>query len=588
MKEIDFYGLPRPVQDRLLAALGDEFDPQPILLVRGGRGLPTTWLGVSAVAAVLLIALWTVGFGSSASALARHPLPFAAAYVVLTGALVAGLLQLLAERAALAALPYPAGIYLFSTSLIDARQSRLRVFPLNLVSEVTSGGPETIVVRFDRESFSLPVKPKERQETAARIRSAVEQVAEGLDDAQRQELDPLAPTAIKNPLSSDVPLPDGRPAWAKARWVITAVVALGGIGLCLARDHLSDASMFAAAKARDDVAAYEQYLARGTAHRTEVARTLLPRAALRTAVAEGTVDGIVAFRKAHPDTDIQPEVDAALRSALDTAFEAAQQKGSLSALTEFATRYPDHGLDQALAKATHGIYGRALERLRAGVPPESKQVAAFVGPLIEAIEKAGARSTPEGVRGPTVQVRMRRIPSRAIDGADDLVRRNPWFAGEVSFPSRYLADDYVAPFEQGAVEALAKGFGKHFDREIITFAPGKPLEEGTKKLPSVETPTLVVSYRVEPSGAGYASKKPRCVFVGLVFFFETAFLLPGGAEPLVLNHTAAMRIPSELIVNYESGSPRGLLEKSVYESMLRDGFAAGQQRYLAVWFGEPK
>jgi hypothetical protein len=543
---------------------------------------------VSGIAALLLATVWWTGFGNSSSALARHPLPVAVAYVALTGAFAAGLLQVLAYRAALKALPYPAGVYLFGASLIDARRRKLLVYPLDTLTNVTAGGPETIIARFGEVSFTFPVTPFDREQIVERIREASQQMALGVDDGRRQALDPLVPPAISSPLASDVALTDRRPRWARARWVLAGVIALAGAPLYLLRDDLSDASMFADAQSRDDIAAYEQYLARGEAHRTIVSRKLLPQAALRAAVAEGTVEAIQKFREAYPDTDIQAEIDAALRAALDTAFAAATKQGTLTALSVFADRYPDHGLEAPLAKARHGIYTRALEQLRAKIPPRSKRIASFVDPLFAAIEKAGTRKTPAGVRGPAVELRLRRVPSRAVDGADDLVRRNPWFAGEISFPSRYLDAAHVGPHEKAAAESLAEAFSREIDPEIATFTAADPLDGTVKELPAVEIPTLVISYRVEPSGAGYASKKPRCVFVGLVFFFEMTFLLPGDAKPLVLNHTAAMRIPSALIVNRDKSAPRGALEASVYEAMLRDGFAEGRKRYVSVWFGESK
>lgn len=281
MKEIDFHALPRTVQDRLLAAFGGEHEPKPILTLPGAHGWPLKWGGLSGGAAVLLVALWWVGFGDSASALARHPLPTAIVYVALAGALAAGVLQLLAHRAELMALPYPAGVYLFAANVIDARRRVLVIYSLDALTSVSAGGPETIVVRFADTTFTFPITPFEREETVDHIREASQQVVLGLDDEDRQRLDPLEPPLAASPLSSGVPLSDQRPIWIRGRWVVAGAIALCGVPLYLVRNSSSDASMFAAAKARDDVSTYRGYLARGQAHRGRGATAVAPRRAAR-------------------------------------------------------------------------------------------------------------------------------------------------------------------------------------------------------------------------------------------------------------------------------------------------------------------
>jgi hypothetical protein len=176
---------------------------------------------------------------------------------------------------------------------------------------------------------------------------------------------------------------------------------------------------------------------------------------------------------------------------------------------------------------------------------------------------------------------MRQKPSRDMDRADTIVQQNPMFRGKASLPSRYLERDELAVHEKRTAEALAKAFGKGVPPEVVTFAAAPPLAADAK--PSDKVGTLIVSYRMEPSGAAYASKKPRGIFVGIVFFFDVDLSLPGDKEPLHAEHTFAEAIPVDIL---RKPADPDALEALVYQEMLREAFAELQKRYLGDWFGQ--
>jgi hypothetical protein len=222
---------------------------------------------------------------------------------------------------------------------------------------------------------------------------------------------------------------------------------------------------------------------------------------------------------------------------------------------------------------------RALERYRQKV---TEPFGEFVGRLVASAERAGPRKTDAGYRGLAVQVRFRRLPSKDIDRADDLVRQNPMFNGVFSLPSRYVTPARFEPHERTAAGALASGFARVFDPEIATFEPG-PRLDGEGDLPALPEPTLVVTYRVEPSGAAYAIKKPRGIFLGLMFFYTAELFLPGDANPMRIKLTSAQRIPAAIIRQGSSSSPPGTLEAAVYDAMVSAAFADLQARHLSRW-----
>ncbi|WP_437776351.1 hypothetical protein [Sorangium sp. So ce1097] len=587
MKEIDFYKLPRPIQDSVIEAFRGRFAPAPIISRHGTRRTIVAWLAVSAAAALLLAALCAAGFGDVNSALARHPTAAAAAYVLLAAITAIGVLQALAYNAALVSLPFTPGLFVFPANLIDARDHRLRVFPLAELSRVSANRRGAVVLTFGGTQHAFPLEDPSRSGDVAReIEAAWSRMKAKPDPAELRRLDPFEPPAIESPFASTIPLSREVQGWQSHGWLLAAAVgAVLGLGLFVLRDRMSDARMYAAARARDDVAAYRSYITRGRGHGEVVSQVLLPRAELRLAVAKGSVEAIDDFIRAYPKTGIQAEVAAARRAALTAELERAREAGTLAALLAFAERYPKHGLDKAFNDARHALYARALERYKGEMPEGSEQNADFVRRLLAYAERVGPRSTPQGLRGPAVQVRFRRLPSQDLKRADELVMKSPMFRGVTSLPTRYVDATRLDPQEERTASALAEGLARGFEPELVTFEPGPPFEGSAEERPSVTSPSLVVSYRVESSGSAYGSKKPQIIIMGLKFFFKAEFILPGDAEPLLTSYKIAQRVPAGVIQQQTAAPPPpGSLEAIVYEAMMREAFIDLGERYLSTWF----
>lgn len=580
---INFDTLPREIQDNLLDSVRGEFAPRPILKRLGAGLAMEAWIALAGGAALLLMCLCLAGFGSVTSALSIHPIWVVSAYALLASTSAIGALRALGCRARARSLPFAAGIYLFPACVIDARERTLRVHSLAELSSVSAGRGGEVVLAFGGSRFSFPIADKSRaQEAVSVVEAARERMRAPLSEEERRRLDPLAPPAVVSPFSTSVPLSRATPLWERHATPLAVLIGCAvGAGLFFARNAMSDARMIAWAKARDDVASYTSYLERGRRHREVVSQVLLPRAALRAAVAKGSVEAIDEHMREYPATGIKDEVAAARRVALAAALDRARAAGTFDALLSFAERYPDHGLGPALDEAKHALYTRALDRYRKKV---SEPLREAVGRLVARAERAGTRKTDAGYRGITVEVRLRQLPSKDMVRADDLVKRNPVFNGPVSLPSRYVTADRLGPHERAAAEALAGGLAEAFDPEIATFAPG-PRLEGEADLGALKEPTLVVSYRVEPSGAAYALKRPRGIFLGFSFYFTAELVLPGDGGPQRTRITSTQRIPADIIRKGSSGSELGTLEAAVYEAMTRGAFADFQKQYLARWQG---
>lgn len=588
MKEVDFYGLPRPVQDRLLEALSGRFEPRPILHRLGTRSQAIRWIGVAASAAVAVAVVALVGLGDSDSALALHPLPMLGVYALLLSAVVVGLLSALEIKSRLGDLPFKPGVYLFGAELLDARDSRFRVHPLDSLTKVAKGPAGMVTLAFGSEEFQLSLADPARAQEAVDLVEAARARLPSLDDKARFEIDPLQPPAVVSPLAPTAPLTRSAPVWESQRWLVGIALgcALGG-ALFWLRNTSSDNRMLAAAQTRNDVAAYRGYLARGKRHRDIVSEVLLPRAVLRVAVEQGSVAAIDDFIREYPKTGIQPEVDAAKKNAMVAELERAKAKGTLAALLDFAEQHPDHGLNDAFAEARRALFARAKARYRKEMPDGSEDHAELVDKLIAFAEKTGATKTAEGHRGPSVEIRFQRQASKTLGRADAAIRKNPMFNGAASYPAQYFEPKRLEPSETELAKALAERFGKVFEPEILSFVVGPPVEGESEEAPEVKVPTLIISHRLEWSGGAVARDKPRGVFIGLLLFFRTTFVVPGDSAPLKSKFTAGENVSHELIAKHADQPSAGALEAAVYASMLKSAFDQFRGRYLAKWFKNP-
>jgi hypothetical protein len=578
MKEVPFHQLSRAIQDRFLGSVRGAEPPSPIVAIRGGLRAAYLALLLPALGAIGVFLLYRHAFGDLESGVSVQPMvPFVLAYAALFAAALFGLLHALAARNATAALPYPPGIYVFPTSLVDARRDVLRVWGMDEVTELKVVGSNLQLIA-GGTPYVFPCANSAVADAALlSIREAQKNERDSdygktMAPAMRASIDPLCEPRFSSPLAPQDPLPAYRPLWARLR--IPVAIALGvaaGSSLQQLRNGKSDERMFATARGRNDIAGYQAYLKNGARHRDEVAQKLLPRAELRVAERAGTVDAIQTYIAAHPKSAIQDEVDASLRAALLADLSKAKEVGTLSALRKFAESRPDHKLDAELAQAMHDVFETAYAKYKAKAGKDPQAVA-FVKKLLAWSEK----------NGPKVEVRFKRTGIAGLKRIDKIVAKNPWFLGEVSYPSHYFDVKDLVPHEKSMTETIVGRFSSTFSPELLALSAGDDLAEDAPDPPPVKLPTLAIAHGEDWSGTAFASNKsPRGIFVGVTYTFDAAFVIPGDAQPLHIKLESVQPVPPAIIKDWNQP---GVLEERIYTAMSKEAFAAFGKKLLDAFY----
>ncbi|MFO0679866.1 MAG: hypothetical protein U0169_25305 [Polyangiaceae bacterium] len=528
MKDVDFFKLPRSVQERFAGSVAGTFVPHPILARRGGLTTPRTWFAIAGGSTAALLVLYALGHGSLSSPLAIQGAPFAVVYVVLAFVATFGFGRGLALSLEGSALPYTRGLYLFPTALVDARWHPLKVAPLSDVEILPTlsktGGLVAKVVSGGTFEFAPPKEGSVDDQRAAIERArANSAAAEAAGDPNvLVELDPLFEPRFSNPIGARESLKKTGPAWAK--FVVVGSVGVGlavGVLVWFVRYVTADDRLFVKASAVNDPAAYRMYLEKGSRHRDDVVGILLPRAELREAQAEKTVTAVETYVRTHPNSRIQKEVDAALRAAMLDELARATEKKNLVSLREFEKAHPNHGVGPELARAIHAVYERALADWKSKVGSKDAALVQFVTRLFAFAES----------KGPNVEIRFQRKPSTLWKAADGHIAKYPTFLGSVSYPSVYFDAIHEKKRMEALGPSLVTGLTEAFPRELVAFTIGAPVisEDGT--LPTVTVPTLFVAHRAEWSLLTYTLPNPRGIIGSIGFTFDTTFALPDDAKP---------------------------------------------------------
>jgi hypothetical protein len=583
MKSIEFYDLPRPVQERFVAASQASLAPAPLAIRPASRYVGARWFSACAVGFCITSVFVWHGFGDlahpSALATGMHALIYCLGFTLSFASLTRGLT--LRDRAI--SLPFARATYLFPMGVVEATSSALNVHSLADLRTVEASAVALNVTFVDGASFDFPAQGQAQADAAKR---AVTESQERLDEATRADsvrglaaLDPLLRTNFPSPFSQDVPFKRPTSMWSFALLAMAVVSGTAlGIGVWEVRNKLSARRLGEVARALDTTAAYRQYLTRG-GRSPEILDVLLPRAELAEAKAQASVGAIEEFIARHPDTKIQDEVTEALRSALLAALERAKQPGTLAALDAFKASYPRHEpVAKELAQARHHVYRAAADHakeLTIATGARRSDPAAFLERLVSYAEK----------HGPKVEIRFRSLLGKSHKAADKNVRSGSFFAGNASLPSRYFGESEMHAREALAGPLLASAFQSLFSKEILEFAVGPALpataeDDKIPPLPEPSVPTLYVDYRIELSGA-VVNPKPRGMFFGAGMFFDTDFRLPDSDQHLEID-VRTWRAPTRVVMRSHDRSTG-----DVYEDQARRSLNMFLRRYLKRILRDP-
>jgi hypothetical protein len=564
-KKVEFYRLPRPVQDRFAAATKRTAPPAPLLFKPAPRTTVWAYLGGSLVVALVAAGVLRMGWGQVDSPLALHGLKMVVVDVLLWAVAAYGVVHAMSLLRALDVLPYKAGTYLFPGCLVEALGPTLRVWAVGDAESVELVTAPAHAIQLHMRDGSRVAVPARNLEDGQRVEKALESMRSDLARAIAEddmhvlaELDPLHDSAMSSPIGPSEPMTYSVPAWTRFDWgVALAAGVVLGLVLAWTRNGMSDEAMFRAVAASATAPAYRQYMAQGGSHSAEVRDTLLPRLELREAEAQGTPEAVQAFAKDHASSKIGPEIEAALHRSLQGQLDKARQAGTITALDDLAKKYPDGGLEPDIKAAKHVLYAQAFADWKKKATPDAA-TAAFMERLLAQVEKSGQA---------TVDVRFRLKPSKTLADADKQVTKSNHFPGPDALPSKYVTDAAMHKREQRVAGDLVKGLGAELPADVLALRAGEPLAADAP-LPK-DVPTLVVDYAPEWSHVNTVSTKPPTIFAGINFTFDVSFVLPEGA-PLTIR-TKSWR-GAELWKMKGEGMERPDFEQQVYDSMFDGAF----------------
>lgn len=576
MRSVSFYALSRVLQDRLTGSISEGFSPAPLARIVGGPKKETGWLALTGGSLVALLVLYLVGYGSLGSSLSQHGPVGAALYVAFVGAAVFSFVASRRHLSDVKAFPLPRGVYLFPACVIDATSADLRVYPT--VEGTVSGSGPTVGLAFGGKTFSFTsTDGSPLAELVAQGQRDTQAATAANDSAKLTELDPLHEPRFSSPVGPRAPYAYQVAPWQKLGWAVAlGVGVVFGTSVFFMRNATSEALLYSRAKAADTEDAYRAYLQHGKTHAREVSRTLLPRAVLKVARTKDTVEAIVAFQAAFPDTDIAPEVDDALHQALLAELERAKTKGKLGSLQDFEKAYPKHGLSKEVAEAIHAVYDKELARVVANVPPARKaEMEPVLAQLFASLEKGG----------PTVELRYRRRIGPKMAAADKAIMKTITYNGAVSLITHYFDPAHEKAREEALGKTIGDKLGAAFDPELVRVVPSGAEPDGGRAdepFPKVTVPTLFLVHGADWSGHTYTSRRPRVTVVGLNFAFDAVLVLPADKRTFKTKHEVFKGVTMEQI--REPGDTP--LEERIYAHLSDAAYAGFEKKVVSAFVKE--
>lgn len=564
---VDFFTLPRPVQDRVVASLTGRGVPTVLTF----RGNPAWWVRRWAVVALLLffmlVAFGGLGFGDLGGQNALHGQAFIAVYVAL-GVLfgLACTVFVLAGRPS--DYPFALGTYLLPVGVIEVTRRRLLVTSVAELSRVEADGAGVRLV-FGSGVFRFPLPGgatvdglRGELET---YRSQWKTAFAAGDRRTLAGLDPIRDSGFSNPLSSRATIPRVRTRATPRVFFGVVVGVLVGLVFFYGRNALAERSIYRKAVTLNTESSYRAYLANG-GKRPDVTEWRLPQAEL--IAVSGNLPALEKYASEHAESKIREDIDKLLRLELLKELSRVRAAADLTAVAEFKTEHEQHALvTDELTAVRHDVFRGALQNFEKKYSP-TKEAGAFFGELIDYAEK----------NGPVVDLRIRRELPSSMDRADSAIRRSSYFTGQKAVPSQYFRGQLAEVREEQVVKALAEVLQAAFSPSILQFVTNRG-EEGSGPEPSVQRPTILISYKTEMSG-GYTTNRPRGVYVGLGMMFQVAGLAPGVKEAFRFKDS------SWLPPDINQISKNLLRPEQVYEANAAEGFERFLNRLLGRFLGE--
>ena len=229
MKAVDFYKLPRAIQDRFVGSVMSGFPPAPMLATKGGTPTKLVWIGLSVLCLLLVVVLTRLGYGSLESAISLHSAKLLVLYVALIFGVAFGVVQAYAQLTRERALPYAAGVYLFPACLIDARSDQFKVYSTQDLGAVDVQGGSVRVAFSGGPTFLFAcAEPAQAPGIAQEVQEARDRAMHAKATEDPKELvavDPLHNPRFSSPVGPRDPYDMRLPPWKKVGWALALLVA---------------------------------------------------------------------------------------------------------------------------------------------------------------------------------------------------------------------------------------------------------------------------------------------------------------------------------------------------------------------------
>ncbi len=592
IRTVDFNSLPQHIRERLVASFKKQGWPQPIMSDTPGLGCAAFGWGFLALNGFLLL------FGSLIGGFGDRRNGIEMLFSMSLGGIlfVAPTLMIIRGVMLRRALPFPPGRYLLPLDFIVATDRMLKVIPMSSmvnfqgVHQHTNGAYTGTTLTFYFEgnhNQSITIQGKQLAEQAMGMlrqsQQEVQTAAQNRDADALQRLDPFFEIRMNDAWNSltprapheiSPPVANALPIFLQTKWAWLGALVLAPIlstPVWFLWNMASDEAMFSKAKTQDTTYAYEHYLYTGERHADEVRTTFLPKAALKEAIA----------------------------------------KGSVTALREVLKKYPKSVIEADAKKAIHTLFEKTRKDFHDQASTSDPRLLPFMDKLIDNLEKTDANK---------VEVRFHSPSSASLEAVDTLLKLragDPDGDGSVIPVAPHFSDKDCISRESVIVSRLGDGFSAIFPADIMTLSNGDRLSDkdaeeplllgsaakavkkpGAKNAPpppkpkvdmtGLTAPTIDIRYRVGWAGDIYSETTGTRKFVGIVVQFHVAMVIPGETD--VFDFDLEVMPPETFTVNYQSygnllgASDGGPSEGRVYDVMAARAFDQLSSKLQSVFF----
>jgi hypothetical protein len=494
---VHFNALPLEVRATLSDSFNGSGKPAPILSSPQSLGWAIGgWGTLAACGLATVIFLFQWDLGRTYGDLLHQGWPFLLVYAGAFACVGLGIGMIAKAAFTARALPWPPGVYLYATGVIDARTAALGIHPMADVLSINATHHHTngvythteIAFSFPGVAHSFTVRGQEAAEwTLQHLRTSSKAVANAARDGDIGPIvdhDPLfqarisdgwdalpaaAPIPREGLGASDLPMPV-----ARAPLALAVLFAAVGVPVWVVRDLISDQSAWDYAAAEDTEDGWQSYVWNGGRH-----------------------------------------VDDAKQMAADAAFRHAETVG---AVRRFLREYPEATQVPGAQAKLHALFGasRADFLTKAADDPEA---VAFMGALLSWLE----------THDEPVAVRFLPPTTTALDLVDQIL------AAEYGTDSTYIpiaphfAEGVVSSRQTQIVERLKTGFATVFPNDVLPLALGDALTS-IDDLPA-DRPVIAVAYDVGPSAQVFVDDEAHKTYAGINVHFEVHMVAPGAAGP---------------------------------------------------------